>query len=47
MVYIVIIACTDLNVVMNTDHNNIRVVDSSACLARAVVNKYLSCINGL
>lgn len=42
MVDVVIIACTDLNVVMKTARGDIRFVDSSACLARAVVNKYLS-----
>lgn len=38
----VIIACTDLNVVLNTGAHSLYLVDSSACLAKAVVNEYLS-----
>ncbi|WP_214483163.1 amino acid racemase [Bacillus sp. SM2101] len=39
-----ILACTDLNIVSHhiPDNTNITIVDSSDCLARAVVNKYLS-----
>ncbi|MDM5156919.1 amino acid racemase [Bacillus sp. DX1.1] len=39
---VVIIACTDLNVVLDKKSDNICFVDSSTCLARAVVKKYLS-----
>ncbi|MEN1937559.1 amino acid racemase [Paenibacillus sp. 102] len=39
---VVIIACTDLNVVSNTGTNNLYFVDSSLCLAKAVVHKYLA-----
>ncbi|WP_206529450.1 aspartate/glutamate racemase family protein [Brevibacillus sp. SYP-B805] len=38
----VIIACTDLNVVTDKKREHLCIVDSSACLARAVVNMYLS-----
>ncbi|PEI91555.1 amino-acid racemase [Bacillus pseudomycoides] len=38
----VIVACTDLNVVSKTVPYNFYLVDSSTCLAQAVVNKYLS-----
>ncbi|SFJ97532.1 MULTISPECIES: aspartate/glutamate racemase family protein [unclassified Bacillus (in: firmicutes)] len=38
----VVIACTDLNVVLETEQNNLHFVDSSTCLAKAIVNKYLS-----
>lgn len=38
----VIIACTDLNVVSNAGTNNLYFVDSSVCLAKAVVHKYLA-----
>ncbi|PED09513.1 aspartate/glutamate racemase family protein [Bacillus pseudomycoides] len=38
----VIIACTDLNVVSGANPYNFYLVDSSTCLAQAVVNKYLS-----
>ncbi|WP_410984045.1 aspartate/glutamate racemase family protein [Bacillus cereus] len=38
----VIIACTDLNVVSGANPHNLYFVDSSACLAKAVVHKYLS-----
>ncbi|ENQ3108449.1 amino acid racemase [Bacillus cereus] len=37
-----VIACTDLNVVLETSQNHFHIVDSSTCLAKAVVNKYLS-----
>ncbi|MDX8365570.1 aspartate/glutamate racemase family protein [Cytobacillus sp. IB215665] len=42
-----ILACTDLNIVSHQipNDNNITIVDSSDCLARAVVNKYLSLSN--
>ena len=38
----VIIACTDLNVVSNIETNSLYFVDSSTCLAKAVVNNYLA-----
>lgn len=38
----VVIACTDLNVVIETSQNHFHTIDSSTCLAKAVVNKYLS-----
>jgi aspartate racemase len=38
----VIIACTDLNVVTDKMRDHLCIVDSSTCLARAVVNMYLS-----
>lgn len=38
----VIIACTDLNVISDNRKNDICFIDSSTCLARAVVNKYLT-----
>ncbi|KXZ13216.1 amino acid racemase [Bacillus nakamurai] len=37
-----VIACTDLNIVTDTGQKNISFIDSSACLAEAVVYKYLS-----
>ncbi|KOP81367.1 aspartate/glutamate racemase family protein [Cytobacillus solani] len=37
-----IIACTDLNVVTDKKSSDIYFVDSSTCLAQAVVHKYLS-----
>ncbi len=37
-----IIACTDLNVVTDKKFNDFSIVDSSTCLAQAVVHKYLS-----
>lgn len=37
-----IIACTDLNVVTDKKSSDIYLVDSSTCLAQAVVHKYLS-----
>ncbi|MGO0063507.1 aspartate/glutamate racemase family protein [Brevibacillus fluminis] len=37
-----IIACTDLNVVLDKAAHPVHLVDSSACLARATVNRYLS-----
>lgn len=38
----VVIACTDLNVVLETEQNHLHIVDSSTCLAKAIVNKYLA-----
>ena len=38
----VIIACTDLNVVSGANPHNLYFVDSSVCLAKAVVHRYLS-----
>ncbi|WP_369902165.1 aspartate/glutamate racemase family protein [Bacillus manliponensis] len=37
----VIIACIDLNAIVNKDFGSLHFSDSSACLARAVVDKYL------
>lgn len=37
----IIIACTDLNVVLRKSHSPINIVDSSKCLAEAVVSRYL------
>ncbi|CAM4154829.1 amino acid racemase [Bacillus manliponensis] len=41
-VHTVIIACTDLNVVLKKQFETLRFIDSSACLAKAVVNQYLT-----
>ncbi|MFD3449527.1 aspartate/glutamate racemase family protein [Microbacteriaceae bacterium 4G12] len=38
----VVIACTDLNVLLDMKQNNLEFIDSSTCLAKAVVNKYLT-----
>ncbi|WP_156735893.1 aspartate/glutamate racemase family protein [Bacillus velezensis] len=38
----VIIACTDLNMVTDQKRSRLTFVDSSACLAQAIVNKYVS-----
>lgn len=38
----VIIACTDLNMVTDQKSSELNIVDSSACLAQAIVNKYVS-----
>ncbi|PEA55721.1 amino-acid racemase [Bacillus pseudomycoides] len=38
----VVIACTDLNVISETEQNQLHIVDSSTCLAKAIVNKYLA-----
>lgn len=40
-----IIACTDLNVVTDKSSGDISLVDSSTCLAEAIVHKYLSLKN--
>ncbi|MFP7285693.1 amino acid racemase [Shouchella clausii] len=40
-----IIACTDLNVVTDKKSGDISLVDSSTCLAEAIVHKYLSLKN--
>ncbi|MFL8712107.1 hypothetical protein Q3304_15130 [Clostridioides sp. GD02377] len=37
----IIIACTDLNVVLEKSDSSINIIDSSKCLAEAVINKYL------
>lgn len=37
----IVIACTDLNVVLEKAHTQINIVDSSKCLAKSVVSKYL------
>ncbi|MDN3695431.1 amino acid racemase [Chryseobacterium tructae] len=38
----IIIACTDLNVVMNTTEKNHKLLDSSKCLAHSLIKNYLS-----
>lgn len=38
----VVIACTDLDVISETEQNHLYVIDSSTCLAKAIVNKYLA-----
>ncbi|MEE4558828.1 amino acid racemase [Bacillus velezensis] len=38
----VIIACTDLNMITDQKRSGLTIVDSSACLAQAIVNKYVS-----
>lgn len=40
----IVIACTDLNVVLEKAHPQINIIDSSKCLAESVVNKYLEVI---
>ncbi|WP_227450240.1 amino acid racemase [Clostridioides sp. ES-S-0108-01] len=40
----VIIACTDLNVVFEKSHSSINIIDSSKCLAKATINKYLKLV---
>ncbi|NMM63764.1 amino acid racemase [Clostridium sp. P21] len=37
----IVIACTDLNVVLEKVHPSINIIDSSKCLAQTVVSKYL------
>lgn len=37
----IVIACTDLNVVLEKAHPPINIIDSSKCLAESVVSKYL------
>lgn len=37
----IIIACTDLNVVLEKVHPSINVIDSAKCLAQSIINKYL------
>jgi aspartate racemase len=37
----IVIACTDLNVVLGKAPTSINIIDSSKCLAEAAVNKYL------
>ncbi|WP_432409211.1 aspartate/glutamate racemase family protein [Wukongibacter sp. M2B1] len=37
----IIVACTDLNVVLSRNDINIKVTDSSQCLAKAIVREYL------
>ncbi|MTK11031.1 MAG: amino-acid racemase, partial [Clostridiaceae bacterium] len=37
----IVIACTDLNVVLEKAHPSINIIDSSKCLAKAVVSEYL------
>lgn len=41
----IIIACTDLNVVIDKYISNINIIDSSKCLASAVIREYLN-LNG-
>ncbi|AGK97951.1 aspartate/glutamate racemase family protein [Clostridium pasteurianum] len=40
----IVIACTDLNVVLEKTHPSINIIDSSKCLAESVVNKYLELV---
>lgn len=40
----IVIACTDLNVVLEKMHPPINIIDSSKCLAKSVVSKYLELI---
>ncbi|WBW98544.1 aspartate/glutamate racemase family protein [Oceanirhabdus sp. W0125-5] len=41
----IVIACTDLNVVLEKTHNTpINIIDSSKCLAESVVSKYLELV---
>lgn len=37
----IIIACTDLNIVLEKSHSKINIIDSSKCLAESVINNYL------
>lgn len=37
----IVIACTDLNAVLEKTDSSINIIDSSKCLAKSVVNKYL------
>lgn len=40
----IVIACTDLNVVLEKTHPPINIIDSSKCLAESVVSKYLELV---
>jgi aspartate racemase len=40
----IVIACTDLNVVLKKTHPSINIIDSSKCLAESVVSKYLELV---
>lgn len=40
----IVIACTDLNVVLEKTHPQINIIDSSKCLAESVVRKYLESV---
>ncbi|KEJ01975.1 amino acid racemase [Clostridium botulinum] len=40
----IVIACTDLNVVLEKAHPQINIIDSSKCLAETVVSKYLELV---
>ena len=40
----IIVGCTDLNVVIKETPNSLDVIDSSRCLAEAVINKYLELV---
>lgn len=40
----IVIACTDLNVVLEKVHPPINIIDSSKCLAETVVSKYLKLV---
>ncbi|MDF2985283.1 MAG: aspartate racemase [Eubacterium sp.] len=37
----IVVACTDLNVVLENMHPQINIIDSSRCLAKSMVSKYL------
>jgi len=41
----VVVACTDINVIFNHNQYDLHFVDSSTCLAQAIVKKYLSISN--
>lgn len=43
----VIIACTDLNVIIENTEDKLQFIDSSECLAKAIVNRYLEYKNKL
>ena len=36
----ILLACTDLNVVMNTVHSSLKIIDSSSSLAEAIVHQW-------
>lgn len=40
----IVIACTDLNAVLEKSHNKINIIDSSKCLAESVISRYLDLI---
>ncbi|TCO68301.1 aspartate/glutamate racemase family protein [Marinisporobacter balticus] len=40
----IVIACTDLNAVLEKSHNKINIIDASKCLAESVICRYLELI---